>query len=103
LICYSPKPWKTKVKTMTASKTQVVVAVAVNLAVAQLVATWLGFPRWAGTVAASGVMVAASAPDKLPEPIQQVVKVAVLPGNVAANLVEEKQAIEGCNCADTHK
>ena len=38
------------------------VAIAVNLAVGQVAATWLGFPRWIGTIAAGGAMAAASMP-----------------------------------------
>ncbi len=86
---------------MSPNRTQLVVAVAVNLAVGQLVASWLGFPRWAGTVAASGAMVAASRPAQLSPPVRQVLQVAVLPGAVAAELVEPNHVIaEECSCAN---
>jgi hypothetical protein len=77
-------------------KTRLIVAVAVNIAVAQMLASWLGFPRWTGTLAAGGAMAAASMPNKLAKPVLQVVEVAVLPGSVAAKAIYPAGAELAC-------
>jgi hypothetical protein len=88
----------------TQNKQQMIVAIAVNIGLAQLLANWLGFPRWAGTVAASSAMVAASRPALLPPRVRQALEVVVLPGNLAANLVEtHPQLKKECNCDDHSK
>lgn len=69
-----------------------IIAIAVNLAVGQLAAVTAGLPRWIGTVAAGGAMAAASQPDKLPQGIKEVVQLAVLPGNIAANILTSEPA-----------
>jgi len=71
-------------------KTRLVVAVAVNLAVGQAAAAWLGFPRWAGSVFAGGAMAAASRPDQLPDPARELVQLLVLPGNLAAQALSDQ-------------
>jgi hypothetical protein len=83
-----------------ADKSRMIVAIAVNIGVGQVVASWLGFPRWAGTVAAGGAMAAASMQDSLPPLARPVVQIAVLPGNLTAQLLEDNQATLGepCKC-----
>jgi len=71
-------------------KSRMIVAIAVNLAVGQVAASWLGFPRWVGTVAAGGAMAAASMPDALPAPARGIVQLAVLPGNLAAQVLDDQ-------------
>lgn len=77
-------------------KSRLIVAIAVNIGLAQVAATWLGFPRWAGTIAAGGAMAAASMPDQIPAPARGVVQLAVLPGNLAAQLLDDQaERLEG--------
>ena len=71
-------------------RSRLVVAIAVNLAVGQVAATWLGFPRWIGTIAAGGAMAAASMPENLPAPARGLVQLAVLPGNLAAQVLDDQ-------------
>ncbi len=71
-------------------RSRMVVAIAVNLAVGQLVAVTLGLPRWTGTVAAAGAMTAASMPENLPGLARGAVEVAVLPGNLVAQLLDDQ-------------
>jgi len=71
-------------------RSRLVVAIAVNLAVGQVAASWFGFPRWVGTVAAGGAMAAASMPDNLPAPARGLVQLAVLPGNLAAQVLDDQ-------------
>lgn len=76
-------------------KTRLVIAVATNLAVGQLVASWLGFPRYAGTIAAGAAMAAASVPDQLPSAARGAVQLIVLPGNLVAQALDDKaEALE---------
>jgi hypothetical protein len=67
-----------------------IVAIATNLAVGQLAATYLGFPRWAGTLVAGGAMAAASMPDELPAPVRGAVELIVLPGNLVAQALDDQ-------------
>jgi len=77
-------------------RTRMIVAIATNLAVGQLAATWLGFPRWAGTVVAGGAMAAASVPDTLPAPARGAVQLLVLPGNLVAQVLDDQaERLEG--------
>ena len=77
-------------------KTRLVVAIAANLAVGQLAAAWLGFPRWAGTVVAGGAMAAATVPDTLPAPARGAVQLLVLPGNLIAQVLDDQaERLEG--------
>ena len=77
-------------------RTRMIVAIATNLAVGQLAATWLGFPRWAGTVVAGGAMAAASVPDTLPAPARGAVQQLVLPGNLVAQVLDDQaERLEG--------
>ena len=71
-------------------KTRLIVAIGVNLAVGQLGATWLGLPRWAGTLLAGGAMAAASRPDDLPPPVRGAVQLIVLPGNLVAQALDDQ-------------
>ena len=71
-------------------RSRMVVAIAINLAVGQAVALTLGLPRWTGTVAAAGAMTAASMPDNLPVLARGAVEIAVLPGNLVAQLLEDQ-------------
>jgi hypothetical protein len=61
-----------------------------------MLSSWLGFPRWAGTVAAGGAMAAASIPNQLAKPVLQVVEIAVLPGSVAAKAIYPAGAQLAC-------
>jgi len=77
-------------------KTRLIVAIATNLAIGQLAAKWLGFPRYAGTIAAGAAMAAASVPDQLPAPARAAVQLAVLPGNLVAQALDDQaEKIEG--------
>jgi hypothetical protein len=71
-------------------RTRLIVAIATNLAIGQVAASWLGFPRWAGTVVAGGAMAAASMPDQLPGPARGVVELIVLPGNLVAQVLDDQ-------------
>jgi len=71
-------------------RTRMVVAIAVNLAVGQTVASWMGFPRWAGSVVAGGAMAAATVPEQLPMGAREVVQLAVLPGNLVAQALADQ-------------
>ncbi len=77
-------------------KTRMIVAIATNIAIGQLAATYLGFPRWAGTVVAGGAMAAASVPDSLPAPARGAVQLLVLPGSLVAQVLDDQaERIEG--------
>jgi len=77
-------------------KTRLIVAIATNLAVGQLAAGWLGFPRCVGTIAAGAAMAAASVPDQLPGPARGVAQLLVLPGNLVAQVLDDQaNRIEG--------
>ena len=71
-------------------RTRLVVAIATNLAIGGAAATWLGFPRWVGTIAAGGAMAAASMPNELPAPIRGTVDLIVLPGNLVAQALDDQ-------------
>ena len=82
----------------TGDKTRLIVAIATNLAVGQLAANWLGFPRYVGTIAAGAAMAAASVPDQLPAPARGVAQLLVLPGNLVAQVLDDQaDRIEGEN------
>jgi len=82
----------------TENKRQMIVAIAVNIGLAQLLANWLGFPRWTGTIAASSAMVAASRPALLPPRVREALNLVVLPGNIAANMIETHPKEKECSC-----
>ncbi len=83
-------------------RTRLVIAVAVNLAVGQTAATWVGLPRWAGSIAAGGAMAAATMPNALPAGVREVAKLLVLPGNLAAQaLSNQVETLEGTADATT--
>lgn len=83
-------------------RTRLVVAVAVNLSVGQSLASWLGFPRWTGSVAAGGAMAAATMPNALPTGVRELAKLLVLPGNLAAQaLANQVENLEGSGNAPT--
>jgi hypothetical protein len=77
-------------------RTRLIVAIATNLAVGQVAASWLGLPRWAGTLAAGSAMAAATIPDQLPAPARGAVQLMVLPGNLVAQALDDQaERIEG--------
>lgn len=70
-------------------KSRMIIAIAVNLAVGQVAAAWFGFPRWTGTLVAGGIMAAASRPESIPAAARPIVQLAVMPGNLVAQALED--------------
>lgn len=83
-------------------KTRLIVAMAVNLAIGQSAAAWVGLPRWAGSIAAGGAMAAASVPNQLPPGARELARLLVLPGNIVSQaLANQVEKLEGTEDAAT--
>ena len=77
-------------------RTRLIIAIGVNLALGQVGATWLGLPRWAGTLLAGSAMAAATRPEDLPAGVRGAVQLIVLPGNLVAQALDDQsERIEG--------
>ena len=71
-------------------RARLILAIAVNLGIGQTAAAWMGLPRWTGSLVAGAAMAAASMPDQLPPAARGLVQIAVLPGNLTAQLLADK-------------